>query len=381
MKWWEGYSGINCTFAIDFNSVVTDDKVFFSNDSSKFLSFLNGQSKAKNASTKGFELENFTFKNVDINQYKSLNISDTDLAFSEPQPIENEFTLILKCRVNQSTVFLCNTTSDYGPTFGVGLHNNTVSTGSDDWVWSCSGFLPPDKSPNKSVFDIKTLVIKGNMSSKEVYFYTEYGTIQVPKNSTAFTTGFLIPRTYSTVGYKIPDGRWRVNSDIIAYGIFDGILSDSQVENLKNSIDSEFKLNIIKTKVLEEDFYSQPIMLRDKFKTRIENLKTLEERFQATKSVRTFIKETVLDAEKGQMYSYNILYKNTKSITDIVLEEGVPVVTKLYLYERHTGQLIKVTSSNSLGVFSFLDLEVDLEYIVRASDSKYQFHSIIKDYN
>ena len=122
-------------------------------------------------------------------------------------------------------------------------------------------------------------------------------------------------------------------------------------------------------------------MLRDKFKTRIENLKTLEEQFQATKSVRTFIKETVLDEEKGQMYSYNILYKNIKSITDIVLEEGVPVVTKLYLYERHTGQLIKVTSSNSLGIFSFLDLEVDLEYIVRASDSKYQFHSIIKDYN
>ena len=361
MKWWEGYSGVNCTFALDYNSVVTDDKVFFSNDSSKFLSFLNGQSKAKNASTKGFELENFTFKNVDINQYKSLNISNTDLAFSEPQPIENEFTLILKCRVNQSTVFLCNTTSDYGPTFGVGLHNGVVSTWSDDWGWSCSGFLPPDKTPNKSVFDIKTLVIKGNMSSKEVYFYTEYGTIQVPKNSTAFTTGFLIPRTYSTLGYKRPDGSWRINSDIIAYGIFDGILSDSQVENLKNSIDSEFKLNTIKT--------------------RIENLKTLEEQFQATKSVRPFIKETVLDEEKGQMYSYNILYKNIKSITDIVLEEGVPVVTKLYLYERHTGQLIKVTSSNSLGIFSFLDLEVDLEYIVRASDSKYQFHSIIKDYN
>ena len=75
------------------------------------------------------------------------------------------------------------------------------------------------------------------------------------------------------------------------------------------------------------------------------------------------------------------MYKNTKTITDIVLEEGLPVITKLYLYERYTGELLKVTSSNSKGQFTFLDLKEDIEYIIRASDNKYQFQSILKDYN
>ena len=362
MKWWEGYSGVNCTFALDYNSVIEGNKLFFSNDPSRFLEFSNQDIKALNGTTSGFELQNSKFESLDVIKYKSLNISNTDLTFDIPQQIENEFTLILKCRVNQSTVFLCNNTSDYGPTFGVGLHNNTVSTGSDDWIWSCSGFLPSEnKTPNNSTFDIKTLVIKGNMNSKEVYFYTEYGVIKVPTNSSAFTSGFLVPKTYSTLGYISSDRRWSINSDIIAYGIFDKILTEEQITDLKNKIDLEFKISRSKNQIFKKDLF-------------------LENTFQATKSIRSFVKESISEHSlEGNQHS--ILYKNTKTIIDIVLEEGLPIVTKLYLYERYTGELLKVTYSNSKGQFTFLDLKEDIEYIIRASDNKYQFQSILKDYN
>ena len=381
MKWWEGYSGVNCTFALDYNSIIEGNKLFFSNDPSRFLEFSNQNIKALNGTTSGFELQNSKFESLDVIKYKSLNISNTDLTFDIPQQIENEFTLILKCRVNQSTVFLCNNTSDYGPTFGVGLHNNTVSTGPDDWVWSCSGFLPSEnKTPNKSTFDIKTLVIKGNMNSKEVYFYTEYGVIKVPTNSSAFTSGFLVPRTYSTLGYTLSDRRWSINSDIIAYGIFDKILTEEQVTDLKNKLDLEFKISRSKNQIFKKDLFYNPISLKNKLKVKLQTLNTLENTFQATKSIRSFVEESISE-HSLEGNQHNILYKNTKTITDIVLEEGLPIVTKLYLYERYTGELLKVTSSNSKGQFTFLDLKEDIEYIIRASDNKYQFQSILKDYN
>ena len=54
---------------------------------------------------------------------------------------------------------------------------------------------------------------------------------------------------------------------------------------------------------------------------------------------------------------------------------------KLFLYERNTGVLIKTTFSDTEGNFSFLNLNKDLEYFVTANDNKYQFQSVIKNYN
>ena len=379
MRWWEGYPGVSCTFCIDSSSIVTEDKVYYSNNPSKFLTLANGKNKVRTGSTQGPYFVDASLLSLKLKEYRSLLIKDTDLTFNTPEAIEDEFTIFLKCKVNQSTVFLCNSSSDHGPTFGVGLHNNAVDTGSDDWVWSCAGFLPTT-GHNRNFFDIKTLVIKGKMSTKDVSFYTDFGIYKVPIGSTSFTSGFLVPRSYTTIGYKQANKRWTVNSDIIAYGIFNKILTDKQVEDLKSKVDSEFLISNIATDV-ENSFESSLKNLSFKrLQVKPTASNTMDTSFQTSKPVKNILLETTPKLESDVKVT-NILYKAVKNISDVVLEEGLPIRTKLYLYEKFTGQLIKTTSSNNLGEFVFSGLEPHLEYIVRASDHKYQFKSILKDYN
>lgn len=380
MRWWEGFTGINCTFALDSTSITTENRVYFSNDTSRFLTLTNGINKAKTGITRGLKFENFKLESLNINEYQSLNIFNTNLLFDTPLPITDEFTLILKCKINQSTVFISNSSSEYGPTFGIGINENIRSEVSSDFVWRFSGFTP-DIATYKIAQDIKTIVIKGTMSTKDIYVYTDTEVFKIPTDSVSFTTGFLVPRTYTTLGYNHTNPvLWCLNSDIIAFGIFDKALSDIQIEKLKNDIDSEFK---IKTIEIEKPFYNSSFSdfsIKNQLKINFSNFNTFDNYFQSSKAVKNNIKESIYNINYSLNVSNN-LYKNVKNIKDIVLEEGVPIQTKLYLYEKSTGQFLKTTNSNKLGEFIFLDLDVNANYIVRASDKKYQFQSILKDYN
>lgn len=386
MNWWSGYSEIECTFALDANSNITNEKVFFTNKPSRYLTFLNGTSKARVQKTFGYKYTNFTLSNLDLHEYTSLNISDTNLIFDTPQPIEDSFTLILKCKVNQSTVFLSNNAYNFGPTFGVNVNSNIIDIQDDAGAWSCSGYTTGDLFSQEKKFamlrsDIKTLVIKGRMSTKEVYFYTDYGKFKVPIDSAAFNnTNFLTSKTYETLGYSHTEMPWRINSDIIAYGIFNGVMSEDQVTETLNNIDEEFKIGVKNVKNFEPSLAFSPIKINNKLEVNLKDSLMNQTFFQSSKPVKPFIKYNYPNIN-FTIKSNNILYHKVIEIKDIVLEEGIPVITKLYLYEKFSGQLLKTTNSNKLGQFIFTRLDPILDYVVRASDPKYQFQSILKDYN
>ena len=67
-------------------------------------------------------------------------------------------------------------------------------------------------------------------------------------------------------------------------------------------------------------------------------------------------------------------------IGDHVYEEDQPIVTKLYLLVRNTGELVETTYSNTDGYFEFHNIDKTLEYVVISPHLQHQFNSIIKDY-
>lgn len=381
MSWWNSVPNSDCIFALDANSKLIGNSLYFSNDANRYLILQPETIITTNKTVAG--QKPYTNNPMELHVYNSLSISKGNLFFDEPLYIGTSFTIILKCKVNQSSVFLSNNAADHGPAYGVGVQNNSVSTSSDDHAWRVHGFITESEVPyNNRQFkiktDIKTLILTGDMNTKEVVAYTESGIYPVPKDSAAFITGFLQPRSYTNIGYSNSTVNWRLNADIIAYGIFNRQMSVEEFKIIDASIESELKIKVIPENISNKSKSYTDISLKT-VEYSIDLMKTYENNFQASKPVRAFIKN--LDYELSITEHENTLYKNTKNISDIVLEENVPIKTKLYLYEKYTGQLLKTTGSDSLGRFSFLDLNPQLDYIVRTSDPKYHFQSVLKDYN
>ena len=81
-----------------------------------------------------------------------------------------------------------------------------------------------------------------------------------------------------------------------------------------------------------------------------------------------------------KIYTKNLKISKYHSISDYILEEGQPIISKIFLIERITGQLIATTVSNLSGCFEFKDIDKNLEYIVVSPHKQYQFKSVLKDY-
>lgn len=381
MSWWNSIPNSSCIFAIDANSKLIGDLLYFNNDSNRYVKLQAGT--VKTDETISGQKPN-TNSPMGLHVYKSLSISKGNLLFDEPIYIGNNFTIILKCKVNQSTIFLSNNGTNLGPTYGIGIQNNSAYTETSDHAWRFEGFITESEIPYsqrqfKLKTDIKTLIITGDLALKDVSVYTETGIYKVPKDSNAYvSTGFLQPRSYTNIGYHNSSDYWKLNTDIIAYGIFNRQINLEEIDTINTAIDTELKIKVIPSDFFDKSKSYVGIPLGS-LEYILNSSRSYENTFQASKPLKTFIKNVSHDLNNVE-YN-NILYKNVKNIMDIVLEENVPVKTKLYLYEKYTGQLLKTTDSNSLGSFSFLDLDTKLDYIVRASDPKYHFQSILKDYN
>lgn len=92
---------------------------------------------------------------------------------------------------------------------------------------------------------------------------------------------------------------------------------------------------------------------------------------------------------KGSLQGVQVLHMPWKEVSpplsgglrvkDIVTKEDVPTRTKLFLYERYSGDLLFDTWSNDSGEFSFPYVPAG-EYRVDSYDPEAQFRSITKDY-
>ena len=379
LKWWEVPQNCECLFALDTTSTYTSTRVFFANNNNRFLTNYSGVNKAYASVTSGWK-----YKNLNITLplkkhiYKSLTFNDVNMIFDSPMLLPNEFTILLKCRVNMTTVFLSNNGQDYGMVFG--------TDGNSSPIWHIKDFVTDTLEYTRQQFDsakfdnIQTIILKGNLANKDVTFKTDYGLYRVPKDSPAFNS-FLKSQTYTTLGHTHTSTAHSLKVDIIAYGLFNKVISDEEEIQVDSTIDDnfllpskniEFKNNIREHKTLLENIMASLSFINLEMKNSLKNVYPKETR-PFTTNFKLFEHE-IKSAAK--------LYKNLKNISDIVLEEGLPAKqVTVFLNERNSGILLKTTKSDEKGEFSFYNLSSDLEYTVTANDSKYQFGSIIKNYN
>ena len=380
MRWWEIPGNNTCLFALDHNSDFTKNSLFFSNNSN-YLTTLNGDNLLSKNIVSGFTALNLKrVLPIRIDSYKSLKIDKTNLLFNTPLFLPNNFTIILKAKINGSSLLMSNNGDSYGLTFGTGEYN-----AASDSAWRIDGFRP-EGNYTKLEFDavnkgyIQTAVLRGDIANKQVELITDYGTFTVPQESTAFQK-FLVSQTYTTLGYQHTHTSWRPDLDIIAYGLFNKILTDEELDNLFMSVDNTFQIKsvvtYIKTDVelrFSETSQTSSTFFENPYNVLL-NISYINKKYIA------YSPEILPGFDLLPLYTKEVLYEDIEHIVDVVLEEGVPVQIKLYLYEKETGSLLKTTVSDKQGNFSFLNLKKAFEYIVTANDPKYQFQSVIKNYN
>lgn len=379
MRWWEIPGNNTCLFALDYNSDFTKNSLFFSNNSN-YLTTLNGDNLLSKTIVSGYTALNLKrILPIRVDSYKSLKIDKTNLLFNTPLFLPNNFTIILKAKINGSSLLMSNNGDSYGLTFGTGEYN-----AASDSAWRIDGFRP-EGNFTKLEFDavnkgyIQTVVLRGDIANKQVEFITDYGTFTVPQESTAFQK-FLVSQTYTTLGYQHTHTSWRPDLDIIAYGLFNKILTDEELDNLFTSVDNTFQIKSVVTHI-ETDVELKFSKTSHISSTFFENPHNVLLNISYINKHISYAPKISPGFDLLPLYTGDVLYEDLEHIVDVVLEEGVPVQVKLYLYEKETGSLLKTTVSDKQGNFSFLNLKKAFEYIVTANDPKYQFQSVIKNYN
>lgn len=367
MSWYD-IENVNCIFALDYNSEIDEinSKIKFTNDNTRVLTAHNPElNSVKKEIIKSYEIINYSYSEpTNISEYKTLRLNKKMFNFDVPVELTNEFTLIIKCRVNTPSLILSATGEglNHGPAFEA----TPLSSDSIYWYsWRIHSYQSGQDYPYESRLKgssgtIVTMILKGNLGLKNVQMITNYGTYTIPTNSNSFNY-FLKPQLLEVLGYVYSDLTWLPNINIVAYGLFDKELSETQVSTLLDTVDSDFliskkDLNLKSNKKELLNFYKfyKPQKLENTFRTEI------------------FESEHIIEDTSIKKYT---------SIKDYVFEENTPVITTLFLLERQTGRLVAKTTSNSNGYFEFININIDLEYIVVTPDKKYQYKSILKDYD
>ena len=380
-EWWEIPQNCNCIFALDSKSILEDSgsKINFSSPSSNFFNTVGlVKNKVTQSNCHGFEVKDYLVNYNKLFKFSSLKLNDVILTFKNPEPLITSRTWVLKCVINGTTKLSSGeeNSSNYGLTFAVGTEYNDLH----NYNWRVRGSntaqnLTIDnrkKLPYNSV--IHTVVLKVDVETGVQSIESNLGTVIGINDGVGLDINYVLKYIgYPSQPYANP------KVDIIAFGLFDKILSQEELIQVFEKIDTQFK----------------------------ESADTLESKFKQYEGILLVDKEDLLAPFKNEIYfgpytinknmpranisvginlykehySVHTLYKNLKEIEDIVLEEGVPTITKLFLYERKTGFLIKTTTSDINGFFKFYNLNENNEYLITSNDNKYQFQSIIKNYN
>ena len=378
LKWWEVPQNCECLFALDSDSVITEDSIISpSNNTSNYLVTKDSaKGKVFKNFAGGFASKNFTTVIDTFYLYKTLRLNAINLIFNEKIPLTKQQTWFLMCKLNGNSVLstgLSNTS--HGLTYDI--------TGTDTKYsrnWRVAGFVTgSDYDFNKRVNSsdpLHKVFVKVDMDTRDISIKTDYGTYTEPYDR---NTTFSSPYDLKVIGYE--DVYWYPKIDIIAYGLFDGILTEEEISLMVTAVDDSylisskeitFKNSDRGTSLNLKDSLSKLSFINLEINKRLKNVYSKESK-PFTSSLKLFEHEIKTSAK---------LYKNLKNISDVVLEEGLPAKqVTVFLNERNSGILLKTTKSDEKGEFSFYNLSSDLEYTVTANDSKYQFGSIIKNYN
>lgn len=376
--WWNILPDVTSLFAFDFNSAVDlrTGAIASTNNSDNFLYNEQNTVAFKKEIISAPKEENFIpFFDNKIYTYKTLKLLKSNFIFSNPFSIPESFTFILKVKINSRSVFLNTNLSDNSGNLLTYESPDYVNSAENRSNWRISGFYTGSdyKEENRRFTKdcLKTVIMKGSILEKKLEIITDYGTYNVPITASIFN--ILSDKQYSVLGYTYANRDWGVDANIVAYGLFNKNLSMDQVNNVLSQIDKEFLVNV------KDIIYNslKPINVK---KTNITH--TTKNNFTVFANTpyysKTFNFASAALNPTVEIKDYSI--QNYKILEDYVYEEGVPVKTKLYLYERYSGELISKTWSDKNGYFIFKNLDSSLEYVVTSNDKKHQFKSIIKNY-
>lgn len=361
-KWWEIWGGK--IFAIDADCNVNEDGTKVIVDG--FTLSVEG-SPVEKVVTLGCKKKHYREGVLSYAQYRALRVSGSNLKLDKPVYLSHDITIVVMAKVHDLTVFLSKEgdietwIAAYGT--GAGKH----SSYQDQATWRLKYLIPitsiPGKFKAREGWDfIDSAVITGNKEEGPLTFYTQDYTGPVTSNRIAESYSTTDP--YDMMGYSQEE--FRVSAEIIAFGVFNKKLKPYQVEYLLQEIERQFKVEVEK-------------------KWENTSIGTLPFNVSLSQKDISPLPYYRLPALQSLSFSPSILSKNPHieeymDIEDHVYEEGVPISTTLFLIERLTGKLIATTNSNKEGRFCFKHIDKSKDYVVIASDKKYQFNSIIKDY-
>ena len=372
-KWWNIVPNSGCIFALDSDSIIEykNNVVRYSNDPNKFLYTENySPNKVSKTIASGYTTKNFIPDLKKILSYKSIYINNSNLIFQDPLVIPDNFTMVLKVKVKNTSEFLSNTLINR-KSHGLTLD---YTNGSYPYLynWRIINLNTGDSystETRSTIFKtISTVIMKGNKADKNVDIITEYGIYTVPSSNV-----FLTTNPYNILG--TPSYGYYPDADIIAYGLFDKVFSMEEVQVLLSQIDKDFLMRSVPI---------TPLNLRDTSFTKYVLSSSIDIARAYLKTV-PYIQYTKLNngsnVTKTNNYGFFENITKYKTISDYIFKEGVPISTLVFLYERKGGVLVAKSYSDEKGYFEFKDVNADLEYVVTSNDTTYQFKSVIKNYD
>lgn len=372
MKWWESNSNLVPVFALDSNSRISSNYVHFShNDSLRSRVHQGAGRVSPNSYT-------YYSDKYEICLYRTLKFNDVELILDKALLIPDNFTFILKVKIHKSSLFMSDNGAHHGLTYGTGDTAQPDHNG----LWRVANYTFPSdgkleaqrlKENNHLMFEV---VLQGDLLSGTGSMTVNGDKREIPTGSPVFSSFLRKGQSFSTIGYSHGNTTWGIKADVVAYGLFEGQVNDESLIDMFQAVDDNFLKRVSQPEVInitKNESESRDPKVFNYLKDYGYILEIAEARFK--KFYDTFGYDVAL------INTINILHKNTFNLRDQVFEQNEPVAVKVFLYDRDSGQLLKTVVSREDGWFEFLDLDPTKEYIVRCSDDKKQFKSILKDYN
>lgn len=368
MSWWDIVPNSNCLMALDSTCILSEgaSKIHLANNSENFFETSGLRKKA----VKNF----YTYKveNENIKTYRSLNLDNINLFLKNTLKLPPDFTWVFlgKAVGDCSLVAAANGTSNWGFEFRTTFSGNKQA-------WTHQGYsLTRPIDPSVDIKSILKNSISISNTTQNVFVVNDYGA-EFSQEGSFFSSNTLAGLTdFKYLGYN--SSSWYPKVEIIGFGLFGKALTEAEILEIYKEMESEFLITEVKPSFdLHLDYFLQPL-IEDFGVSTTSTETTLLQIYQSQASINPFLKgiESSFDIRDVQA-----LYSHTRDIIDLVLEENIPVKTKLFLFEKYTGKLLKTTVSNIKGEFGFFNLSENLEYIVTSHDEKHQFKSILKNYN
>ncbi len=370
--WWNLVTNSNPIFAIDSTSQIDIEGSvlrYANNPNNYFVSQSFTKNSVEKSNCYGYKTANYTPLFDYLYTYKSLKFKKICFRFKEVLNYPENFTLILYTKVQTNSCFLGKSSigADHGPVW------ERVPVNSQTYVYNWrygSEVTGQNYSYTKreeiSNPHISYVVYTGNLNTGKVKAYTPHGLYNLT-TSRHFKSDINIDLLGAS------GNSWNIDADIIAFGVFDKEFTTEEISSVLSKIETDFKID---QKVMSTSNTDQ--LLASNSTTEI---MTTSEKIKM--NLYNFYKPAIQKSNNlllEKVYTKNLKISKSSNISDYIYEEGQPVVSKIFLIERITGQLIATTVSNPSGYFEFKDIDKNLEYIVISPHRQYQFKSVIKDY-